>query len=163
MEEYATISVDELVFYDGNGDSWDHFPKEPTKGVVGCFSYDRIPEYDLFVVISYDRDTDMIKAIKPRIRYKETVELGQDRLTEKNNPDLYVDIKCKCESYFGCDGFCGCGYVDTLRERYANTFEPVETGTYKVVEFKHKISCYKNGYIEFMKKENLYKLDVPIN
>ena len=63
----ASISADELIFARGY-DYYNDFPKKPIKGIVGCFSTDRGPNWSLFVVIDFDEKTNMMTIIRPKIR-----------------------------------------------------------------------------------------------
>lgn len=135
MQEYHSIQTTDLIFYEDKDESWFGFPYEPTRGIVGCFGADRSAEWDIFVVIDFNKQTDKIKAIMPRIRFiNGIIELGQDKLTE----DYKHNIECKCPPFRQGDDFdCGCGAVDSIRNDYKLSFLKQDNTNYSVVEFEH--------------------------
>lgn len=165
MQEYHSIKPEDLIFYEGKDPVWRVFPKEPTRGVVGCFTADRAPDWDIFVVMDYNKDTNLIKAIMPRIRLNNrTIELGQDKLTEKYK----TKIKCTCPLPSQGDDFsCDCGAYELIGTDYKTTFIKCDNEKYKSIQFNYlgNIREFSWVYFSFIKKENQYldELEKPTN
>ena len=153
-----SINVSDLKFHEGNSDPWKSFPEEPEKGIVGCCDMDRAEPWDIFVVVSYEKESDVIYAIMPRIRIDKdnNILLGVDKLSEKFEPV----VKCKCRPpRQGEDFCCHCGAKDEVDSAYVLTFKPVSADyKYKVIRFKRPLGY---PFFDFVTKEMVNRLDSP--
>lgn len=154
-ETTATINPEELIFYEGEANIWQNvFPQIPTKGVVGSFGADRVPDWNLFVVVNSDRNS--IDVIHPRIRIDSDgrIMLGVDKLTET----WENQYRCTCGTYYLCDGFCRCGASDRNAEAYCNTF--------KETKCRYKIKRYDRNshytFLQFETKDGINRLDIHL-
>lgn len=138
MEKQYFTCPKNLIFRETGIDDWS-IPISPAIGTVGCFSADRAPNWDLFIIVGFDEVTHMITAIFPRVRLnKETneIQIGQDRLNENYQTDIKCNCKTPCQ---GDDFFCHCGADRRLQEEYKKTFiEASEDTQYEAHSFIHE-------------------------
>lgn len=139
-------------------------PKLPLPGMVGCFTADRALPWDMYVVISYDTDTNMITAICPRIRVDadDSVKLGVDKMTETYERPA----SCTCSPPRQGDDFCcNCGAYEAIRKHYTLTFAEAEADlSYKTMEFEHVENRkeFSFVYLQWLGKSEINDLDYPM-
>lgn len=137
-------------------------PKEPAIGTVGCFTADRCPSWNPFVVVGFDEETHTITAAYPRMKVNDdgTVQLGQDCLTFKNPK---IDVTCRCGAVQqGGDGFCACGAAEERQKQYHDTFVMAPAHQlYETTQFVHyEFKKFDYTYHEFVRKEELNSIQV---
>lgn len=153
-----------LIFNESaNRQDWS-LPDEPKVGTVGCFTADRAPNWDLFVIVGYDQETHTITAIFPRLRLNDktgTIEVGQDKLNES----FETTVKCECPPPCQGDDFgCHCGAYERINDEYLETFKEMPEDTlYESVSFTHyNFRKFNWIYHEHVWKKSLKELDYPM-
>ena len=149
-----------LIFNESN--DWS-LPEQPQIGTVGCFTADRAPDWDLFVIVDFNPETHLITAIFPRLKLNmETgnISVGQDKLNE----NFQDTTECVCPLPSQGDDFgCHCGAYETIKEKYHNTFNEMPENTmYNSISFVHfnfrKFDWIYHGHVS---KKQVDSLDYP--
>lgn len=168
QKEIQYFTIPKNLIFNNLGKDVDRYwslPQKPEIGTVGCFTADRAPNWDLFVVVDFDEKTHMITAIFPRLILDENsgnVLIGQDKLNEC----WHCDIQCECPAPRQGDDFgCHCGASEKINEQYHKTFKEMPDNTkYEAITFVHyQFREFNWIYHEHVKKEYLYELDYPMN
>lgn len=165
------LTVSDLKFVDT--EHWVHIDikENVAVGAVCCLAQDRVPEWNLFVIVDgidlEKGDAEQkYKIIFPRIRMIDgELFLGQDKAFEMEEEDDGEghDDKCQlCNIQQGCCFSCTCGYGEKCAKKYAETFVPSKEGTYKMFDFHCKSYYDDYDIIERVQIRNVNQLDEPI-
>ncbi|SPN79232.1 Hypothetical protein BRZCDTV_225 [Brazilian cedratvirus IHUMI] len=149
---------------------YEDLPENPLYGMVGNITADRYPSWNIFVVVGYDKESDVCSVVFPRIKCVDgVIQLGQDKLSPQ---ELKIQMKVVEESENFCHRDCinpvrgvtrlcvSC-YEQRLHEMYAKTFESVgEEGQYIVCTY-HNLKSY-SLLVQYSRIEDLDYLDIPL-
>lgn len=163
------LTVSDLKFVDTKQWVEVNVRENVSVGAVCCLVRDRIPEWNLFVVVDginpdQNDDKQKYKVIFPRIRIIDgEIFLGQDKSFDSKQPETQHDKKCQlCNIQQGCCFYCTCGYDKKIAKQYGETFIPVKEGTYRVYDFDCKMYYEERIILERVQIRDINQLDIPI-